>query len=131
MKSRRFTLPSYLYNPIVPARIWRFRLNLLGLIWLVGVAFLFFVLPECEAPALKLWLGIPAGLAIATLLLAWPEVRGLRLGRIRLPPPGVCAVCGYDLRATSKPGAPLLDRCPECGADSPALRLRLADRYQD
>src|SRR5262249_12462955 len=26
--------------------------------------------------------------------------------------------CGYDLRATPKPGGAILDRCPECGAMS-------------
>jgi hypothetical protein len=28
---------------------------------------------------------------------------------------GLCARCGYDVRATARPGGPRLPRCPECG----------------
>lgn len=33
---------------------------------------------------------------------------------------GICAKCGYDLRATPKEGGPILERCPECGSVVPA-----------
>jgi len=49
-----------------------------------------------------------AGVAFFGLLLAitllYALVRRIRRG----PPIGLCAVCGYDLRASP-------DRCPECG----------------
>ena len=37
----------------------------------------------------------------------WREVANRSQGR--------CEQCGYDLRATPKPGAGFLPRCPECG----------------
>jgi hypothetical protein len=40
--------------------------------------------------------------------------------RRTLKSPGNCPACGYDLRATAEQGGPLLPKCPECGANSPA-----------
>jgi hypothetical protein len=54
---------------------------------------------DSASASLPYWLGILATGAVAALRLA-PGRRARRAG--------VCAACGYDLRATS-------DRCPECG----------------
>lgn len=50
------------------------------------------------------------GVGLPFWLIAILGVIGVRRSRWRAPPPvGVCARCGYDLRATP-------ERCPECGA---------------
>ena len=68
--------------------------------------------------AAPLWLvSLAAGawpLASITLLIRRRRKRR-RLARV-----GCCQSCGYDLRATAHPNGPLLPRCPECGAESPA-----------
>jgi hypothetical protein len=50
--------------------------------------------------------------AVLVLVGALPAARVLRRGR-RRDPSGMCASCGYDLRATPA-------RCPECGRAAPA-----------
>jgi len=70
-------------------------------VYMVGIAAL-------ERRRLVVAHGVVAGvlaLLPATRLAAWL----VRRHRTRRPAPGLCPVCGYDLRAT--PG-----RCPECGA---------------
>jgi hypothetical protein len=54
-----------------------------------------------------LW--FPVGLLALMTWRAWRRVR-------KVPRPGTCAACGYDLRATP-------ERCPKCGraADGPVL----------
>ena len=67
-------------------------------------------------------IGIPNALAVPLLLMlpviAWRRARR-HARRLRAR---ACLHCGYDLRATPAAGGTLLDRCPECGADS-ALEL--------
>lgn len=41
-----------------------------------------------------------------------------RARRRRLARVGCCTQCGYDLRATPRPGGDLLTRCPECGTST-------------
>jgi hypothetical protein len=53
-----------------------------------------------------IWLVIVADWFLVVLLAALPSYRIVR--RLRRPPPGRCADCGDDLRATP-------ERCPECG----------------
>jgi hypothetical protein len=53
--------------------------------------------------------GVPFFGLLLVWVLAYAVVRRLR----RAPPIGLCASCGYDLRATSR-------RCPECGTVMPA-----------
>jgi hypothetical protein len=65
-----------------------------------------FTLVSFHDPRSNIWVvGVPHGL-IAALAIVLPA-SWLRMRRKR-PRPGVCAACGYDLRATP-------DRCPECG----------------
>ncbi len=54
------------------------------------------------------------------LLFALAPVRWLILKRreIRDRPRHLCKTCGYDLRATPELNGPLLERCPECGAEA-------------
>jgi hypothetical protein len=49
-------------------------------------------------------IGIP--LWLCSIVFAYLAIRLLRTPK--LPTPGLCSTCGYDLRATP-------DRCPECG----------------
>ncbi len=57
------------------------------------------------------------------LLLAIAPARWLVLKRreIRNGPHHLCKTCGYDLRATADADGPLLERCPECGMEAPAI----------
>jgi hypothetical protein len=53
---------------------------------------------------------------LALILLAAPTLWLIRFRNARRDRKvGLCAACGYDLRATPQAGGPLLDRCPECG----------------
>jgi hypothetical protein len=60
-----------------------------------------------------LWLPMVVG-SIVPLCRLWGVVRR-RCRRAR----GVCASCGYDLRATPDAGGPLLKTCSECGVAAP------------
>ena len=57
------------------------------------------------------WLLVVAALALPTLRLSLVVFRRRRSGRAASQ--GLCARCGYDLRATP-------DKCPECGAEAAA-----------
>jgi hypothetical protein len=57
---------------------------------------------------------------IAALLAIVPAFQFLRFLR-RSVPTGVCAVCGYDLRATPQ-------RCPECGTVVGGLNILTGER---
>ncbi|HEX4796559.1 MAG TPA: hypothetical protein VH370_22400 [Humisphaera sp.] len=45
---------------------------------------------------------------------------------------GLCPRCGYDLRATPKVIGPKLDKCPECGVDpgAPRVKPKRNERYR-
>ena len=57
-----------------------------------------------------LWVGIKPLLLISPLAGAWFFYRFVRTWR-ESRRPGVCRVCGYDLRASPQ-------RCPECGTSA-------------
>lgn len=59
--------------------------------------------------------------AASVLPAAWFFAWGRHRRRLRRAAGGLCAACGYDLRATPRAGEALLSRCPECGA-VPAAR---------
>jgi hypothetical protein len=57
---------------------------------------------------------------LALIAAAWPLISlalhyRRRARRRHLARVGCCTKCGYDLRATPRPGGDLLTRCPECG----------------
>jgi len=70
----------------------------------------------CIAHEVAYRFGVPVAFPVMLLLVAGPIV-ALFVWDARTPRRrGVCANCGYDLRATP-------DRCPECGAiPAPAAR---------
>jgi len=55
------------------------------------------------------WIAIPYGLLALVFFLPTVVWMAQRRGRNQRRRSGLCAACGYDLRATP-------DRCPECGA---------------
>jgi len=79
------------YARSIPPTAW----NALGFKWYSG--------PTHSSVCLPYW---SAALLAAGLPAAWAVVRARRRRRVKA---GLCAACGYDLRATP-------ERCPECGA---------------
>jgi hypothetical protein len=68
--------------------------------WYIPLVSLTGILSEPRLPAVVWGSYLPA--FVITYWLVGPR-------RYRLPPPGKCQKCGYDLRGTP-------ERCPECGA---------------
>ncbi len=85
---------------------WHFPRQLLH--YSVGTAWY-----ESRRLSVPLW---PLIVATSVLPGLWLYGALRRRGRRYRLARGLCARCGYDLRATAEAGGPLLERCPECGS---------------
>ena len=65
-------------------------------------------------------LRIPIWIPVSLCSIAPAIQVGAYCRKLRRTRRGLCADCGYDLRATPEPGGALLAACPECGPPTPA-----------